>query len=204
MLENWKRIGAWCGILAGIQFVIITFAIMIPYPEGYSFLENSFSSLGLSVTRGYPTPLNWLFFAIATTLAGGLSMPFWISIRTVLTETTSEKALSGLGTILGLIAGPCLAGVGIFAGNLFPELHGLSTILFFLLFSSAIVVYSIAILINKEYEPVYALIGIIVAIICYSYILVPGFGNNAMQKLAVYALVLYSVFQGYKLLNIFK
>ena len=204
MLENWKRYGAWCGILAGIQFVIITFALMIPYPEGYLFLENSFSSLGLSVTRGYPTPLNWFFFATATTLAGSLSIPFWLSIRTVLSETTIEKALSGIGTVIGVLAGPCLAGVGIFAGDLYPELHGWSTILFFLLFSSAIIVYSIAILINKDYEPVYALIGIIVAIICYSYILVPGFGNNAMQKLAVYAMILYSVFQGYKLLYMFK
>jgi hypothetical membrane protein len=200
---NWKRVGAWCGIVAGIQFVIITFAIMIPYPEGYSFLENSFSSLGLSVTRGYPTPWNWFFFATATTLAGVLSMPFWLSIRTVFTKTSAEKGLSAVGTLLGLIAGPCLAGVGIFAGDLFPDQHFWCTILFFLLFSSAIILYSIVILINREYGPVYALIGIIVAIICYVYILVPGFGTNAMQKLAVYCLVLYSVFQGQKLLKIF-
>jgi hypothetical membrane protein len=200
---NWKRIGAWCGIIAGIQFVIITFTIMLFYPEGYSFLENSFSSLGLSVTRGYPTPLNWFMFATATTLAGALSIPFWLSIRTVFTETTPLKALSWIGTILGLVAGPLLAGIGIFAGDVYPAQHGFSTIYFFLLFSSAIIVYSIAILLNKDYENVYALIGIIVAIICYTYVLVPGFGNAAMQKLAVYALVLYSAFQGYKLLKVF-
>jgi len=190
--------------VAGIQFVIITFTIMIPYPEGYSFLENSFSSLGLSVTRGYPTPWNWFLFATATTLAGVLSIPFWLSIRTLFTETSVEKILSGLGTVLGIIAGPCLAGVGIFAGDLYGTEHGWSTILFFLLFSSAIIIYSIAILINKDYEWVYALIGIIVAIICYTYILAPGFGNAAMQKLAVYSLILYSVFQGYKLLKVFN
>ncbi|MGY5876406.1 MAG: hypothetical protein RTU30_11725 [Candidatus Thorarchaeota archaeon] len=204
MIENWKRLGAWCGVIAGIQFIIITFALMIPYPEGYSFLEDSFSSLGLSVTRGYPTPWNWFFFATATTLAGSLSIPFWLSIRTLFSDTTPEKVLSGLGTVVGIIAGPCLAGVGIFAGDLYGAQHGWSTILFFLLFSSAIIIYSIAILINKGYEPVYALIGIIVAVICYSYILVPGFGNAAMQKLAVYSMILYSVFQGHKLLKVFK
>lgn len=113
------------------------------------------------------------------------------------------RALGWLGTVLGLIAGPLLAGVGIFAGDVFPAQHGFSTIYFFLLFSSAIIIYSIAILINKDYENVYALIGIIVAIICYTYVLVPGFGTAAMQKLAVYALVLYSAFQGYKLLKVY-
>lgn len=174
------------------------------YPEGYSFLEDSFSSLGLSVTRGIPTPQNWFMFATATTLAGGLSMPFWLTIRDRFTETTPLRALSWLGTILGVIAGPCLAGLGIFAGDVFGVQHYWSTILFFLLFSSAIIIFSIAILINKDYENVYALIGIIVAIICYTHILVPGFGNAAMQKLAVYSLILYSVFQGYKLLKVYQ
>ncbi|MHA1904953.1 MAG: DUF998 domain-containing protein [Candidatus Thorarchaeota archaeon] len=201
---NLKRIGSWCGIVAGIQFVIITFTIMAFYPEGYSFLENSFSSLGLSVTRGIPTPQNWFMFATATTLAGSLSIPFWFTIRDRFTETTPLKALGWLGTILGVIAGPCLAGIGIFAGDVFGVQHYWSTILFFLLFSSAIIIYSIAILINKDYENVYALIGIIVAIICYTHVLVPGFGNAAMQKLAVYSLILYSVFQGYKLLKVYQ
>ncbi|MHA1935952.1 MAG: DUF998 domain-containing protein [Candidatus Thorarchaeota archaeon] len=201
---NWKRFGTWCGIIAGIQFVIITFVIMAFYPEGYSFLENSFSSLGLSVTRGIPTPQNWFMFATATTLAGSLSIPFWFTIRDRFTESTPLKALGWLGTILGVIAGPCLAGIGIFAGDVFGVQHYWSTILFFLLFSSAIIIYSIAILINKDYENVYALIGIIVAIICYTHVLMPGFGNPAMQKLAVYSLVLYSVFQGYKLLKVYQ
>ncbi len=203
IVMNWKRIGTWCGILAGIQFVTITFILMVFYPEGYSFTEIPFSALGLLVTRGYPTPMNWFMFATATTLAGALSMPFWLTIRTLFTETKPLKAVSGVGTILGLIAGPLLAGIGIFAGDVFPAQHGFSTIYFFLLFSSAIIIFSIAILLNKDYENVYALIGIIVAIICYTHVLVPGFGNAAMQKIAVYSLVLYSVFQGYKMRKVF-
>jgi hypothetical membrane protein len=203
MSLNWKRIGAWCGILAGIQFVIITFILMVFYPEGYSFMEIPFSALGLLVTRGYPTPMNWFMFATATTLAGALSMPFWLTIRTLFTKTAPLNALTGVGTILGLVAGPLLAGIGFFAADVFPAQHGFSTIYFFLLFSSAIIIFSIAILLNKDYENVYALIGIVVAIICYTHVLVPGFGNAAMQKIAVYSLVLYSVFQGYKMLKVF-
>jgi hypothetical membrane protein len=175
---------------------------MAIFPEGYSFLDNYFSELGLSVTRGYPTPLNWFLFATATTLAGALSIPFWLTIRTLFTETTPLKVLGYIGTILGIAAGPCLAGVGIFAADLFLLEHALSTIYFFIIFSLAIGVYSVGILLNKEYENVYALVGVIVAIICLIHIFL--IGGAAMQKAAVYSLVLYSVFQGYKLLNTFE
>ncbi|NHJ12406.1 MAG: hypothetical protein EAX95_01965 [Candidatus Thorarchaeota archaeon] len=201
MERNWKRIGAWCGIVAGIQFVIITIALMIPYPEGYSFLENSFSSLGLSVTRGVPTPLNWFFFATATTLAGVLSIPFWVTIRTVFTDTMPQKALGSIGTIIGVVAGPCLAGVGIFAGDVFPFQHGWSTLLFFTLFAIAIGFYSVVIILNKEYGYPYALFGFLACTILFLHIFV--ISGAAMQKLTVYTIILYSVIQGYKLLKLF-
>jgi hypothetical membrane protein len=201
-MMNWKRIGAWCGILAGVQFVIVTFIIMAIYPEGYSFLENYFSELGLSETNGYPTPLNWFLFATATTLAGAFSIPFWLTIRTLFTETTPLRIIGYIGTILGIAAGPCLAGVGIFAADLFGLAHGLSTVYFFILFSLAIGVYSFGILLNSEYENIYSLIGIIVAIICLTHIFL--IGGAAMQKLAVYSLILYSVFQGHKLLKTYE
>ena len=199
---NWKRIGTWCGIIAGIQFIVITFAIMIFYPEGYSFLENTFSSLGLSVTKGYSTPWNWFGFATATTVAGVLMVPFWLSIRTVFTETPMQRGLSWLGTILGVVAAPCLAGIGIFAADLFGVQHGWSTILFFILMALTIGVYSVVILLNKEYENGYAMIGIVTGALCLLYIFV--IGGAAMQKVAVYAIILFSVLQGHKLLKIFE
>ncbi|MDF1539016.1 MAG: hypothetical protein P1Q69_08940 [Candidatus Thorarchaeota archaeon] len=199
---NMKRMGAWCGIIAGIQFIIITFGIMLFYPEGYSFLENTFSSLGYSVTKGYPTPLNWLFFATATTLAGALSIPFWLTLRTVFTETALQRGLSWVATILGLVSAPCLAGVGIFAADLYGLQHGLSTILFFILVALGIGVYSVVILLNTEYPNTYSLVGIITGVLCILYILV--IHGAAMQKVAVYAIILYTVFQGYELLKIFE
>ncbi len=199
---NWKRIGTWCGIVAGIQFIVITFTIMIFYPEGYSFLENTFSSLGLSVTKGYSTPWNWFGFATATTVAGSLMVPFWLTIRTVFTETPIQRGLSWLGTILGVAAAPCLVGIGIFAADLFGVQHGWSTILFFILMALTIGVYSVVILLNKEYENGYAMVGIITVALCLLYIFV--IGGAAMQKVAVYAIILFSVLQGHKLLKIFE
>jgi hypothetical membrane protein len=172
---------------------------MLFFPEGYSFLEHPFSALGLSVIRGYPTPMMWLGFATATTTAGALSIPFWLSIRTMFAERTLLKAMSWTGTILGVAAAPCLAGVGIFAGDVYPAQHGWSTLIFFFLFAIAIGVYSVAILLNNQYENVYSLVGFAVMALSLLYIFV--IGGAAMQKVAVYSLILYSVFQGYKLLK---
>ncbi|MFW9802550.1 MAG: hypothetical protein ACFFFC_07860 [Candidatus Thorarchaeota archaeon] len=196
---NWRKIGAICGILAGLQFVVLSFADMLIYPGGYNFFENYFSQLGLSVINSVDTPLNWFLFATATTLGGIFTVPFYLSIRTVFTETGVQKALSGLGTALGVLAAPCLAGIGIFAADLFLFEHAWSTIIFFVLTAIAIATYSIAILLKSDYHNLYSLIGIIVAIICLLHIYGPGFGTAIMQKAAVYALVSWSAFQGYEL-----
>ncbi|MHA2423806.1 MAG: DUF998 domain-containing protein [Candidatus Thorarchaeota archaeon] len=201
-MMNWKRMGAWCGILAGVSFVILTFILMGIYPGGYDFFTNYFSQLGLSEINGIDTPFNWFLFAVATSLSGMLSIPFWISIRTVFMASTSLRAISGIGTAIGIVAGPCLAGVGIFAGDLFGPQHGWSTILFFILFAIAIAVYSVGIVLNPDYENIYALVGFIVCAICLGHIFI---GGGALgQKIAVYSIVLYSMFQGYKLLKVFE
>jgi len=196
---NWREIGAISGIISGLQFVVLSFVDMLIYPGGYNFFENYFSQLGLSVINSVDTPLNWFLFATATTLGGILTIPFYLSIRTVFTETRVQKALSGLGTALGLVAAPCLAGIGIFAADLFLFEHAWSTIIFFVLTAIAITTYSIAILLKSDYNNLYSLVGIIVAIICLLYIYGPGFGTALMQKAAVYALVSWSAFQGYEL-----
>ncbi len=201
MMYSWKRIGALCGILGGILFVIITFLIMLIYPGGYSFLGNYFSELGLTVTNGQPSMADYYLFSIACTSAAVCIVLFMLSMRTVFVETPLLKYLSWLGTMLGIVAAPFLSSLALFAGNVFPYQHGWSTILFFVLYSIAIVVYSIAILFNKSYNRLYSLVGFIVAAICLLYIF--WLGSAWMQKLAVYALVLWSAFQGYRLLQLF-
>ena len=201
MSEFFKKLGAWGGIFGGIQFIIITFGIMMFYPEGYDFLLNTFSSLGLTVTKGYVTPINHALFSITCSVVAGCSVMFWLTMRTVFNETTPQKIVSSIGTILGLVASPFVAALAIFAADVYPMEHGWSTILFFLLFALAITTYSFAILLKKDYENVYAIIGFAVALICVLYIFV--IGGAAFQKVAVYSIILYSGFQGYRLLKFF-
>jgi hypothetical protein len=206
---SWKRIGAYLGILGGIIFIVVTFIAMLTYPGGYSFLENSFSALGLTVINSTPSMLNYFLFVTACTGAAICLIPFLFAIRTLFTETTGLKVLSGLGTILGLAAAPNLSALAIFAGNEAPIIHGNTTRLFFILIMAGILCYSIAIVMNSEYKNIYAGIGFIVVIVCLLHIVAmfgimsAYFGTALWQKVSVYALVLWSVFQGYELLKVF-
>ena len=208
-MASWKRIGAYLGILTGIIFVVTTFIAMLTYPGGYNFIENSFSALGLTVINSTPSMLNYFLFVTACTGAAACLVPFLFTIRTMFTETTGLKVLSWLGTLLGLGSAPNLSALAIFAGNEAPIIHGNTTRLFFILIMAGILCYSIAMVMNKEYKNIYAGIGFIVVIVCLLHIigmfgiLSPYFGTALWQKVSVYALVLWSVFQGFYLLKIF-
>jgi hypothetical protein len=209
LAPSWKRIGAYLGILGGIIFVVATFIAMLIYPGGYSFLENSFSALGHTVINSTPSMLSYYLFVTACTGAAVCLIPFLFAMRTLFTETTSLKALSWFGTLLGLASTPNLSALAVFAGNVSPDIHGNTTRLFFILIMLGILFYSIAIVMNSEYKNIYASIGFIVVIVCAFHIigmfgvLSAYFGTALWQKVAVYALVLWSAFQGYNLLKIF-
>jgi hypothetical protein len=209
-MTSWKKIGAYLGIIGGLIFVIVTIIAMFTYPGGYSFLDNYFSELGLTETNGQPSMLNYALFSIACTSVAICLIPFMLTIRTEFQETTTLKVLSGVGTILGIASAPNLSALALFAADIYPTEHGTFTLLFFLLITLGIFAYSIAILLNTSYLNLYALFGFIAVIICFLLIgaffspIFAFFGSALWQKVSVYALVLWSVFQGYYLLKKFE
>ncbi|TFG33047.1 hypothetical protein EU528_01735 [Candidatus Thorarchaeota archaeon] len=209
-MASWKRISAYLGIIGGMIFIIVTFIAMLTYPGGYSFIDYPFSALGLTVINSTPSMLNYFLFVIACTSAAVCLVPFSLAIRTVFTDTTLLKLLSWVGTILILASAPNLSALSLFAGNVFPAEHGLTTLLFFILITLGVLFYSIATLLNSEYNNLYGLIGCIVVVVCFMYIgaffspLFASFGTALWQKVSVYALILWSAFQGYYLLKRFE
>ncbi len=198
-MVDWKRIGSIGGILSGILFVILTFIDMLLYPGGYSFVDNYFSQLGLTVINGQPAFLNYVLFVAACTSAAVCTLPFWIAIKNEFSDNRTVTYIGWIGAIFGFIAAPFLSALAIFAGDIYPLQHGLSTLLFFVFISLAIVVLSIGMLINPDYRSIMSLVGFAIAAICLIHILF--LGTALMQKIAVYSLVAWSVFQGYYLLK---
>jgi len=189
-------------IVAGIQFIILTIVAMIIYPGGYSFWENFFSHLGhtVSYNNGQPSIPSYIIFASTCTITAILLIPFWCALTTMFRKTTLERYLSFIGTLLGLFSCPNLALLAILPGNLLFEPHIITTRLFFMSFAAAILIYSIAILLNKEYENYYAIIGFIISVIILLYVFIFLY-NAAFQKLTVYLLIIWGAIQGAKLLK---
>ena len=204
-LKNWENLGAFLGMIGGIQFIIITIITMIIYPGGYSFWENYFSDLGrtVSVTNGQDNTTNYILFASTCTVAAICLVPFMLSLRTVFTEKKVCLYISTLGTFLGLAAAPFLSLLAILPPDILMEPHMFATRSFFLFCSCTIVVYSIAILFNEAYEKIYAYIGIAVSIYIMIHLLVLLY-NVASQKFTVYIMIIWIIIQGFKLWKVLK
>ena len=172
---------------------------MLFYPGGYSFWDNFFSHLGFtkSANNGQPNIISFVLFITTMTIAAIFSIPFWLSIRTIFTETKKLRYTSWIGTIIGLISCPFSILIALTPGDIMRDQHILVTRLFFLLFALAIIVYSIAILFNKEYENLYAYVGFAMAILLLLYMSV-FLLNAAVQKITVYVLFSWIMIQGVK------
>ena len=173
------------------------------YPGGYDFWGVKISWIGYSEVYGVPTPLNWFLYATTTTLGAALLIVFLFSWRTVFTETTLSKALCWIGAIFGLVGALFWAVSAIFAGNLYGNIHNLGAEFFWLFATVAVVIYSIAILLKKDYGYFYALIGILPVLIFGVHVSGIFFGSAevALQKVGFYMIPFYFALQGFGLLR---
>ena len=196
-LNSWKRVACLFTVLGTLQMIILTFIAMILYPDGYSFADHYFSHLGLTRTpNGSDNTVCMILFIIALVGAAIGLIPFWVVMTTIFSELKGIKYLSYFGSLLGLLSSPFLIGVAIFPGDTQGMLHSLSARNFFLLFAIAILVYSVAILFNKDYQNIYAIVGIIFSIIIVLFIFrfFSAIGP-IMQKAIIYCFCLWGAFQ---------
>ena len=197
--KKWKLIGSICGISAGVQFIIITIIIMVLYPGGYSFWDNSFSSLGYyeSTSNGDPNLLCQMLYIITFTLFTILLIPFYLSLRIYLRNPKVSVFINWIAMILYLISVPVGIIFTLYPGDLFPKTHDRLTSLYYTFILSSIFVISIAIYYNQDYENYYATIGTIVLIIALSHIYI--FKNTVLQKITVYSLIFWCLIQSIRL-----
>lgn len=196
-LKSWKRLACLIAVIGTLQMIALTLIAMILYPDGYSFSYHYFSHLGLTHTpNGSDNTVCQILFIIALVGAAISLIPFWVVMTTIFTDLEGVKYLSYFGSILGLLSSPFLIGVAIFPGDTHGALHSISARNFFLLFAVAILVYSIAIFFNKDYQNISAIVGIIFSIIIVLFIF-RFFSaiNPIMQKTIIYCFCLWGAFQ---------
>jgi hypothetical protein len=130
----------------------LTFLAAFFYPGGYDYFGYYFSDLGAVEARnGEPNSVSRsLFFVALTTIALSL-IPFWLIIHRLFRKSTVEKVLSILGSALGLLSSPFIIGVTLFPIDTQLETHFIVSLILVLLFALASLLYSIAIILNKNY-----------------------------------------------------
>ncbi len=197
-LKSWKRLFCIIIVTGALQFIFVTLIGMLFYPDGYEFLGHYFSDLGTTVSRnGLPNMTSRILFVIACTWAGISLIPFWIVMPTLFLQTRIAKYISFAGSILGLISSPFLVLLSIYAADIFGAEYGWTTMYFFLLFAIAIMIYSVAILLNSDYKNIYGIVSVIfsIYIILSIYGFLPADMGVLNQKIMVYGFCLWASFQ---------
>jgi uncharacterized YccA/Bax inhibitor family protein len=122
------------------------------YPGGYDYFGYYFSDLGAVEARnGEPNSISRSLFSVALTIIALSLIPFWLIIHRLFRESAVERVLSILGSALGLLSSPFAIGVGLFPIDTQLETHFIVTLILVLLFASASLLYSIAIILNQNY-----------------------------------------------------
>jgi len=196
-IKSWKQIACIFAIIGAVQFIIITFIAMLLYADGYSFTGHYISHLGTTKTvKGSPNTIPRILFIITCVIAGISLIPFWIVITTLFLDSPLMKYVSLLGSTLGLISTPFIMALAIYAADTHGPEHSITTRIFFLLFAAAILIYSIAILLNSDYQNSFSFVGIAFSIIIVLFIFgYFRFMNIIMQKIIVYGFIVWASIQ---------
>jgi hypothetical membrane protein len=170
-----------------------------PDAQGYSFLENFFSDLGMVRTYGgEPKTLSLVLFASALVLMGIAYLLFFAIMPGYFVETRGERVASRLGSVGGMLAGVSCLGIAATPWDLFLDAHlvfagGLSTS-----FLLAVACYAVAIWKNRSYPNTYAAVFAAYLVILAAYVALMVLGPDistdagrvvmaAGQKIAIYS-----------------
>jgi len=161
-IKNIGRLACIVTVFGVVQFIFLTFLAALFYPGGFDFFGYYFSDLGAAVAKnGEPNSISSVLFPATLILVALALVPFWLVIYSLFKESRVEKVLSILGSALGLISSPFIIGVALFPIDTQLETHILLTLTFFSLFVLATLLYSIAIILNRNYPNYFGIVGLV-------------------------------------------
>jgi hypothetical protein len=176
-------------VLFGVfQFFLLTFLAAFFYPGGYDYFGYYFSDLGAVLARNSEAnTISSILFFIALTTASITLVPFWLGLARFFNQSGAGRTLSLLGSGLGFLCTPLLIGVALFPMDTQLEIHFVLVISHFILFSLAILLYSILFIINRQFSPSIAVLGLIVLALGVGLMVNPMSPYAAfLQKVVVY------------------
>ncbi len=196
---RWRRRVYWFTLFGTIQFVILTALAMLAYPggthidpasPGYAFFANFFSDLGrMQAHNGAPNTLSAALFVVALSVAGLSLILFFLAAWRDFQVSTGLRALSGIGSALGVLTGAGFVGVAWTPADVFPEQHIACVLLAFRAFPVVAILYSAAIFLHPAYPRRYgaAYLAFAVLLAAYLWLLTNGPALHSAQGLLIQA-----------------
>ena len=217
-IAGWGRRPFQAAIWLVFQFILLTTLAMWIFPggtmadpatQGYSFWNNFFSELGMTVTEsGAANPIGAVLFFIALSGAGLAELVFFLAFLQFFSGSRLLRALSLAGTFFGIISGLGFIGVAFTPANLLLAAHAEFVLLAFRAFVPAVFFYCLAIWLHPHFPNVYAGIYLAFAALLVAYIWLLTSGPELAsaqgvlvqavgQKVIVYAAILSMGFQSW-------
>ena len=192
---NTRRLPDLIGLTRGVvlfgifQFFLLTFLAAFFYPGGYDYFTYYFSELGAVFARNSDAnTISATLFLIALTAVSITLIPFWLSLPKYFSKSKLERILSLFGSGIGLLCTPLLIGVALFPLDTQLEVHFVFVMAHFLLFSLAILLYSIIFILNRQKTLPLAILGLATLAIGIFLMVNPMSPNAAfLQKVVVYS-----------------
>jgi len=181
--------------------MFLTFAAAMLYPGGFDFINYHFSELGAVMARnGELNILSSTMFSVTLIIIALTLVPFWFATPSLFTKSKLERALSKLGSVLGLISLPFLIGVAFTPIDVQLNNHFTMWLLFFPLFTIASLSYSIIILLNRKNSLHIGLFGLTLFAIVLAVLINPLSPITAfLQKVLLYGYFIWVIMITYLL-----
>ncbi len=204
-------------LFATAQFVLLTALAMLVYPggthgdprsPGYAFFANFFSDLGrMQAHNGASNTLSAALFVVALSMAGLAMILYFLATLQDFQVSAGLRALSAVGSLLGMLTGAAFIGVAWTPADVFPEQHIACVLLAFRAFPAVALIYSLAIFLHpaypRRYGAAYLLFAALLA--AYLWLLTSGPALSSAegliiqatgQKVIVYATIVCMAYQG--------
>ena len=171
------------------QFILFTFIGMLfyaggtsldPTRSGYSFFQNFFSEIGLTVAHsGESNIIAFIFFSLAFFIVGITLMPSFIAFPFFFKKTKIEKWLTITGSVIGLFTSFCFIGITFAPADINIAAHAWFVQMGFTSGFIVSLLYSTAIFLNKTYPKKYAYNFIVFTVFLLFYLMLMFMGPSS-------------------------
>ena len=167
-------------------FVLLVFAGAFSYEGGnrldhnsigYSFSNNYLSDLGrLRTVSGVANTIPYYCFNSGLIILSAVFSFYFLFLPSLYDDNQRVQNLSRLGSICGLLASICFAGVAYTPADLFLDAHIFFADWLFRLMNLTIISYALAYVMMKRSYFIFSFIFAIVAVVVSSHIIISDFG----------------------------